>query len=187
MHIAETRLRRLLICAIAGDAFAYRDFLDQLACHLRGYLRRRIPQSPDDVEDLIQATLLSVHNARHTYKATEPLTAWVHAIARSRLMYFFRSRALRESLKSAPDDDAELLAVFDCEPPEARRDIGKLLEYLPEKQRLSIVYVKLQGLPVAETALLTGFSESAVKASVYRGLKRLAVLIRMAAREPSIL
>jgi RNA polymerase sigma-70 factor (ECF subfamily) len=40
------------------------------------------------------------------------------------------------------------------------------------------VHVKLQGLSVAETAQLTGLSESAVKVGVHRGLKALAARVR---------
>ena len=59
-----------------------------------------------------------------------------------------------------------------------RRVIGKLLDHLPDKQRLSIVHVKLQGLSVAEASRLTGLSESAVKVSIHRGLKALATYVR---------
>ncbi|SAK56950.1 RNA polymerase sigma factor [Caballeronia catudaia] len=175
---AESRLKALFVRGLDGDADAYRSFLQALTRHLRGFLRKRIPQLHDDIEDLVQEILLAVHNARHTYRQDEPLTAWLHAIARYKLMDFFRSRARRESLNDPLDDDAELLAYTDDEPARARHDIGKLLEHLPDKQRLPIVHVKLEGLSVTETARITGLSESAVKVGVHRGLKALAALIR---------
>ncbi|MCG7403261.1 MULTISPECIES: sigma-70 family RNA polymerase sigma factor [Caballeronia] len=178
MQEAENRLRVLFIAGLDGDPNAYRDFLQALTRHLRGYLRRRIPQHRDDVEDLVQDILLAVHNARHTYRTDEPLTAWLHAIARYKLMDYFRSRARRESLNDPIDDYADLLAVSDDEPAQARRDIGKLLEDLPDKQRLPIVHMKLEGLSVMETARITGLSESAVKVGVHRGLKALAARLR---------
>jgi RNA polymerase sigma-70 factor (ECF subfamily) len=70
------------------------------------------------------------------------------------------------------------LAATDNEVAEARRDLGKLLEQLPDRQRLPIVHTKLEGLSVAEAARITGMSESAVKVGVHRGLKALAALIR---------
>lgn len=178
MQSVETRLRALLIDAMAGNAHAYQTFLSELTRHLRGFLRRRIPQLSDDVEDLVQEILLAVHNGRHTYRPDEPLTAWVHAIARYKLMDFFRARARRESLNEPIDDYIDIFAVSDDEPAAARRDIGKLLAQLPDKQRLPIQHVKLEGLSVAETARLTGLSESAVKVGVHRGLKALAAKIR---------
>lgn len=175
---AESRLKALFVRGLDGDADAYRSFLQALTRHLRGFLRKRIPQYRDDVEDLVQEILLAVHNARHTYRPDEPLTAWLHAIARYKLMDFFRSRARRESLNDPLDDYADLLANTDDEPAQARHDIGKLLEHLPDKQRLPIVHMKLEGLSVTETARLTGLSESAVKVGVHRGLKALSALIR---------
>ncbi len=178
MHTAEQRLKTSFVDGLSGNASAYRLFLTELARHLRGYLRRRIPQLQDDAEDLVQEILLAVHNARHTYRPDEPLTAWVHAIARYKLMDFFRARSRRESLHDPIDDDADIFCAPDDEATDARRDIGKLLEHLPDKQRLSILHVKLQGLSVTETAQLTGLSESAVKVSVHRGLKALAARVR---------
>lgn len=178
LYPAETRLKALFVQGLEGDAQAYRDFLQALTRHLRGYLRRRIPQLRDDVEDLVQEILLAVHNARHTWRSDEPLTVWVHAIARYKLMDFFRSRARRDVLNDPLDDHADLFAAPDDEPAQARRDIGKLLDQLPDKQRLPIVHVKLEGLSVVETAKLTGLSESAVKVGIHRGLKALAARIR---------
>jgi RNA polymerase sigma-70 factor (ECF subfamily) len=178
VYSAEERLRTLFVAGLAGDASQYSAFLSELTRHLRGFLRKRIPQLHDDVEDLVQEILLAVHNARHTYRPDEPLTAWVHAIARYKLMDFFRTRARRESLHTPLDEHDDIFAEIDDEPADARRDIGKLLDHLPDKQRLSIVHVKLQGLSVAEASRLTGLSESAVKVSIHRGLKALATYVR---------
>jgi RNA polymerase sigma-70 factor (ECF subfamily) len=49
---------------------------------------------------------------------------------------------------------------------------------LPQRQRLPIVHVKLEGLSVAETAKRTGMSESAIKVGIHRGLKALAEKLR---------
>lgn len=178
MYNAEDRLRATFTSGLNGDAGAYREFLADLTRLLRGYIRKRIPQMHDDVEDIVQEILLAVHNARHTYRTDEPLTAWVHAIAHYKLMDFFRARARRGSLTESIDDYIDIFAAPDDEPGEARRDIGKLLDHLPDKQKLSIMHVKLHGLSVAEAARLTGLSESAVKVSVHRGLKALAAKVR---------
>jgi RNA polymerase sigma-70 factor (ECF subfamily) len=49
---------------------------------------------------------------------------------------------------------------------------------LPDRQRLPIVHVKIEGNSVADTALRTGMSESAVKIGIHRGLKALAAKVR---------
>lgn len=175
----EAQLQALLLRGLDGDSRAYREFLGALGSHLRAFLGRRLSQRPGEVEDLLQEVLLAVHNARHTYRADQPLTAWVQAIARYKLADHFRAFARREALHDPLlDDEQELFGVEDHEPAQASRDLGKLLCQLPDKQRLPIVHVKLEGLSVEETASLTGLSSAAVKVGIHRGLKALATIIR---------
>jgi len=178
INAIEERLRELLIRGLDGEAAAYRVFLMELSAHLRAFFRKRLASLPDDVEDLVQETLLALHNQRQTYKADLPLTAWVYAIARYKLVNLLRRRARRELLTDSLDDERDFLSSTDSEAAEARRDLGKLLDRLPDRQRLPIVHMKLEGLSVAETAHRTGMSESAVKVGVHRGLKALAARIR---------
>ena len=170
-------MRGLLLRGMAGDGPAYHAFLKELSAHLRAFLRRRLIRLPDDVEDLVQETLLAVHNQRHTYEADQPLTAWVHAIARYKLVDLLRRRAGRDALHEPLDDELAVFAACDTEAADARRDVAKLLELLPERQRLPIQYMKLEGMSVTEAARAAGMSESAVKVGVHRGLKALAAMI----------
>ena len=174
----EYRLRDLLVRGLAGDGAAYHAFLKDLSMHLRAFFRRRMHGLPDEVEDLVQEALLAVHNQRHTYDPGQPLTAWVHAIAKYKLVDLLRRRAARDLRTDPLDDVPEILAHNDSDAAAARLDLAKLLERLPDRQRLPIVHMKLEGLSVVETARVTGMSESAVKVGVHRGLKALAAMIR---------
>ncbi|MEJ1170026.1 sigma-70 family RNA polymerase sigma factor [Variovorax sp. CCNWLW235] len=178
MSDAEAALRSLFLRGLAGDAAAYREFLQKLSAHLRAFLGKRLFGWPDEVEDLVQECLLAMHNQRHTYQSDQPLTAWVHAIARYKMIDLLRAKSAREALHDPLDDDLAVFAESAIDASDARRDIGGLLETLPERQRLPIVHVKLEGLSVAETASLTGMSESAVKVGIHRGLKALAARLR---------
>lgn len=178
LNAGEERLRNLLLRGLAGDEPAYRQFLQELSAHLRAFLRRRLARLPDEVEDLVQESLLAIHIQRHTYDAAQPLTAWVHAIARYKLIDCLRRREKRELLSDPLDDEFGFAIDADAEAAHARRDLGKLLERLPQRQRLPIIHMKLEGLSVAQAAKLTGMSESAVKVGVHRGLKTLAAMIR---------
>ncbi|MDR6674675.1 sigma-70 family RNA polymerase sigma factor [Xanthomonas sp. 1678] len=178
LQAVEARLHLLFVAGLEGDARDYRAFLDELSAHLRGFLRRRLSHAPDDVEDVLQETLLAIHNSRHTYRRSEPLTAWVYAVARYKLLDFYRAHARKGPLQLPLTAADDLFAHADDAPAHARHEIGRLLEQLPDRHRLPIVHVKLQGLSVSETARLTGMSESAVKIGVHRGLKALALKIR---------
>ena len=178
MQDKDEHLKGLLVQGLAGDASAYHAFLKELAGYLRAFLRRRLVQMPDEVEDLVQESLLAVHNQRHTYDARQPLTPWVYALARYKLVDLLRRRTRTDMLNDPLDEESLLFVAADSEASDARRDVAKLLKQLPERQRLPIVHMKLEGLSVAETAQRTGMSESAVKVGVHRGLKALAAMIR---------
>jgi RNA polymerase sigma-70 factor (ECF subfamily) len=178
MPTREERLRTFLVPGLAGDADAYHTFLQEVSTSVRAFLRRRLTQWPDEVEDLVQETLLAIHNQRHTFDPAQSLDAWVHAIARYKLIDAFRRRARREARTASLDDTETVLATTDAEPGAVHYDLARLLDQLPARQRLSIVAMKIEGLSVSETARRTGMSEAAVKVAVHRGLKALAAKIR---------
>ena len=175
----EKLLHDLLQRGMAGDAAAYKQFLQALGAHLRGYYRKRLFGWPDDGEDLVQECLLAVHNKRHTYLPGQPLTAWVHAIARYKFIDLLRARSSREALHDPLDNSSVLQAEPVHEAHEARTDLMELLQHLPERQRRPIELVKIAGLSVAEAAQQTGMTASAIKVGVHRGLKALATQLAL--------
>ena len=175
----EERLRALMLRAQAGDEAAYRVLLKELSDRLRAYYRRRLTTIVDEVEDLVQETLLAIHNQRHTYDGSRPLTVWCYAIARYKLVDLLRRRGRREALTDSIDEDFDQrLSGDEPDATNTRRDLRQLLDALPERQRVSVVSVKIEGRSVAETATLTGMSESAIKVNVHRALKALAAKVR---------
>ena len=178
MTDVERELHDLFVRGLGGDAGAYQAFLQKLSVRLRAYLTRRLFGWPDEVEDVLQECLLAMHNQRHTYEVDQPVTAWAHAIARYKMTDRLRAKSVREDLHDPLNDDLEVFANSATEASDARRDLAGLLDTLPDRQRLPIVHVKLEGRSVVETARLTGMSESAVKVGIHRGLKMLAAKAR---------
>lgn len=177
-ELSELRLHALMVQGLAGDAVAYRDFLQVTAQHLRAFLRRRLSRWPDEVEDLVQESLLAIHNQRMTYDVDAPLTAWMYAIARYKLIDWLRRHAQRDKLSDPLDDENELFSTADSDAREAQRDLGKVLALLPEQQRAAIIHTKLDGWSVRETASALNISEASVKVAVHRGLKALAIKLQ---------
>jgi RNA polymerase sigma-70 factor (ECF subfamily) len=172
----EQRLKALMLLALAGDAAAEASLLTALAAALRRYFVRRLGDGAADVEDLVQETLIAVHGKRHTFDVRAPLTPWVYAIARYRLIdHFRRNRSRRET---ALEDVGELVDAGDFDAAEARRDLARLLETLPEKQRRLVTDVKIEGRSIEETSRSSGMSPSAVKVGVHRAVNALAKRFR---------
>jgi RNA polymerase sigma-70 factor, ECF subfamily len=167
----EDQLKALMIRSLRGDAAAYRQLLAILVGDLRSYFRNRIGLGADEIEDLVQETLLAIHTKRETYDAKQPLTAWLYAIARHKLVDRYRLEAKRAT--TPLDELHEPTSEREFETQMARRDVAIALQELPQKQADAIRCVKLEGLSVAETAIATGQSIPAVKVGIHRGLKKL--------------
>ena len=174
----EIRLKPLWLAAQSGDEQAYGESLALMAGQLRCYFRRRMPSLVSDVEDLVQETLLAVHLQRGTYDANYPVTAWLIAIARHKLVDLWRRRGRKEDLHEDVDDLDALPMAEENADSYAARDLSLLLQVLPAPQRQAIELTKLEGLSIAEASKRLGTSESSIKVLVHRGLKRLSELVK---------
>lgn len=165
-----------MIRGLAGDSAAHGELLSILSRYLRGYFSRRLGPGAADLEDLVQDTLLAIHLKRESYDAGQPFTPWAYAVARYKLIDHFRRCGVR---KAVPIEDAgDLFAAETADEGVARRDLDRLLDSLPARQRQVMVDVKLTGHSVEEAAQRSGMSISAVKVSIHRGLKALAKRVR---------
>lgn len=165
-----------MLAALDGDGRAYTALLAALTKHLRAYYGRRLGAHSDDAEDLVQDTLIAMHRRRDSYDPNQPLTAWVYAIARYRLIDHYRRRKVRNAV---PLEDAEaLFAEDEVTPAMARRDVGRLLAALPPAKAALIRATKIDGQTNAEAGAAAGLTEGAVKVTVHRSLKQLADRVR---------
>ena len=176
----EPELRALMLAGLGGDEASHKSLLMKLSAYLRAYFKgqlARIGRSASDAEDLVQETLIALHTRRHTYDRSQPLTPWVYAIARYRLVdYLRRTKAAKMDV---PVEEAEgVFAVDDVSAVDSGLDLTKLLAQLTPKMRQAIQFVKLDGLSVSEAAKRAGMSQSAIKVSVHRGLRALSLLVR---------
>ena len=178
-HPFERVIAPIWRLAQTGDEKAYEQALRLIAQRLRAFFRRRMNNTPEDAEDMVQETLLAIHTRRHTYDDAFPVSAWIMAIAKYKLIDFWRKHGKRETLTDEFDDtDLSQQSIIATEAASSNlADIQKLLHQLPEKQRQAIELIKLLGLSVSEAAQQTGLSESALKVQVHRGIKQLAALV----------
>jgi len=175
----ESTLKPLMLAGLNGDAKAHAQLLKCLSERLRAYFVRRLSASPDEVEDLVQETLLAVHLRRATYDRAQPFMAWAHAIARYKLIDHWRRRKIRAT---TPIDD---VSDFLASPPvdaDAGLDLTRVLSTLPLRQRALVEDVKVRGLSLSEAGLRGGLSEGAAKVALHRALKLLAERLRHADR-----
>ncbi|MGE5721529.1 MAG: sigma-70 family RNA polymerase sigma factor [Sphingomonadales bacterium] len=175
MRASEDQLKRWMLGGLDGDAEAHIALLRALAPMLRSFFGRRLGGASDDVEDLVQETLMAIHMRRGTYDRARPFVAWAYAVARYKMVDHFR-----RSRRAVPLEGLEDILVAEGfeDASGARMDIDRLLGGISAKQARVIRATKVDGLSIAETAQASGLSEADVKVSVHRGLKALTARLK---------
>lgn len=165
----------LMARAQRGDREAYRRLLDEIIPYLRS-LAARHHRDPQDIEDILQDMLLTLHAIRHTYDPARPFGPWLVAIAHRRSVdHLRRQRRLRsreapltperETFPPAQTNiDTELLD---------RRALHEAIEDLPTGQRRAIRLLKLEEMSLNEAAASSGMSVAALKLATHRAIKNL--------------
>ncbi len=159
-----------MLAALDGDAVAYRVLLGEMRTRLVAFVGRRLGDAAAG-EDLVQDTLMAIHSRRETYDPAQPVSAWVFAIARYKLIDYFRRNRLRATLPL--EEDAAIFATDDAADATARMDVETVLGNVPARQRELIRRVRIDGASIAEAAAAQGMTETAAKVSIHRGLKAL--------------
>ncbi len=162
-----------------GDAESYRRLLQSITPYLRA-LAHRFSLSGADLEDGVQDVLLTVHSIRHTYDPTRPFGPWLTAVARHRLLDRLRRRARQAGRETELTEAHETFAAVETNHPELAGEAGRLkaaIAALPEGQRRAVEMLKLKEMSLKEAAKASGQSETALKVSVHRAIKRLRVLM----------
>jgi len=157
--------------SLSGDKRAYAELLQETARFLRPFLAKRLSFT-NEVDDLLQEILLSLHKARHTYDGNRPYKPWAYAIAKFRLQDYLRahySDQLRHAIElsevenNLPEDVTESAFTYES--------ISGEIQKLPEKQATILQLMHQEGYTAKEVAEKMGMNESAVKVAAHRAYR----------------
>ena len=174
--VDNDRLAALMRGAQDGDGDAYGRLLNEVTPRLRrivGVRRRFLP--PEDVEDLVQDILLSLHAARATYDPRRPFIPWLLAIVRNRLADHAR-RYARVGARQVQIEDLDVTSFNQATNSVTERDPGELRQAiagLPAGQRGAIEMLKLREMSLKEAAAASGTSVGALKVATHRAMAAL--------------
>lgn len=172
-------LSMLLQQANAGDALAYRSFLEKLAPVVRAMARRgihRIGTPAADLEDAVQETLLAIHLKRHTWRQDQPIGPWIASITRYKLIDLARKHGRRKEVEL--DETFDLATPEPEEPALPEHEMSRLLESVNETQRSIVRSVSIKGVSIRDVAVSMKMSEGAVRVALHRALRALAIAYR---------
>jgi RNA polymerase sigma-70 factor (ECF subfamily) len=167
-----------MVAAQAGDRTAYETLLRECVPFIKRVARSQGVQA-DALDDVVQDTLLSVHQARQTYDPSRPFTAWLRAIAQRRAVDGLRrggrtrTREVYAPLAyenhTDPTGNPEE-AVWQVDHAEI---LGPAIGDLPAKQREAVEHLAVQAQSLEQAAFDTGQSVGALRVNWHRALKAL--------------
>lgn len=169
----------LMRAAMAGDEAAYRAFLKAITPSIRAAARRNLARyglGAADGEDVVQDTLLAIHLKRQTWDQARPIGPWISAIARNKFIDLMRRRG--RAVQVPIEDVATSLATEEATSALEGYEVARMLENLNEKQRTVVRSLAIDGASVRQTAERLNMTESAIRVTLHRAVKALAVIYR---------
>jgi RNA polymerase sigma-70 factor (ECF subfamily) len=167
--------RRLISDHLAGDPDAFATLVRRHQDRLWAVALRTLGDR-DEAADALQDALISAFKGARSYRGDAAVTTWLHRIVVNACIDRVRRRQARPSV---PLDAHEPAARRDDHAAtEARIDVQAALARLPAPQRLAVVLVDIEDLPVAEAAQLLGVAEGTVKSRCARARMALAAMLR---------
>ncbi len=172
MSNSKELLSQLMLESQNGNAVSYKKLLESISIQFRKYLAKRI-FNQEDIEDVLQDILISIHHARNSFLKDKPFEPWAFGIARNVLYkYYSKSKKLNQEILT---HEIETYETAKSEVIEDRRiDLLKeKLQLLSERQRKIIELLKFRGMSIEAVSKETGLSVSNVKVIAHRSYIKL--------------
>lgn len=156
-----------------GDSRSYERLLTEVLPVLRAVVSSKW-RKREDVEDIVQDVVLSLHAVRHTYDPHRPFMPWLMAITMRRIADAARKRAGRAGetlVDTIPETFHDVSTKIGQEHSEDHEAVQHAMAALPEGQREAVDLLKLKEMSLQEASAASGKSIVSLKVSVHRALK----------------
>lgn len=180
---SNMRLSQLMRAAQDGDRASYNRLLLEVLPLIRGTIRRQRTFLPhQDIEDLVQDVLLSLHSVLATYDPERPFIPWLMAITRNRLADGGRRNARLSAnevaVEKLPETFSETEPNIGAEEFGDREALRHAMANLPPGQQKALDLLKLKELSLKEASAVSGMSIPALKVAVHRAIKTLRGVLK---------
>lgn len=141
---------------------------------------RRMVQSHDDANDLLQNTFLKAWQSIENFRGDARLSTWLYKIAINESITFLAQERRRQNI-SLDDQGAALAATIEADTnidgDRLAVNLRKAIASLPEKQRLVFNMKYFDDMKYEDMSQILGTSVGALKASYHLAVKKIEQII----------
>lgn len=173
----------LVTAALGGQQAAYSALMDR---HREAVFRVARHHLGDESEalDITQEAFVSAFAALQRYDPAKPFRTWLLRITLNKCHDWGRRRAVRRLFRIArPLDDAFDVADAGQDPEAAAISarevarIGAAVAGLPAALKEPLILCRIEGMSMAEAAVILSLSEKAVETRIYRARQKLSGIL----------
>lgn len=188
----QTDWEKLIARALQKDESAVSEMI-RLTKSYGLFSARIIAGSQDSAEEILQRTYIKIFSNLENLRDPEKFLSWMHAIIRREALNYFAETNRKHSVVFSdlnPTDDEGSQQIFDPADdsidsrPDLQMDqkakqeiIEKIMESLPQEQRLTIYMYYYDQLKISEIAAAMQCSENTVKSRLKYGKDRIRDLV----------
>lgn len=165
-----------ITASLADDGEAFRRIVERHQSSIARRMRR-FARDAATVEELVQDVFVEAYFSLGGFSGRAPFEHWLNRIA-TRVGYaFLKKRQKQMKLSGNAIELGNCVAAEAVNPDEAVETLHRVLDRLSPRDRLVVTLLYLENRGVAETAALTGWSQTMVKVQAFRARAKLRKLL----------
>lgn len=179
----QKNVERLVEDAVRGDARAFEILMETHESRMYA-VALRMCQNREDAQDCLQEAMIRVYKALPTFKGESSFSTWAYRITMNTCLDDLRRKKNKtaSSLDALLDlgwspADEENTPERKFSQTEAKREISRAIQSLPEDMRAAIVLRDIHGFSYEEIASMLSINIGTIKSRISRGREKLREIL----------
>ena len=181
----------LIAAVLDGDSASFEPLVRKYQPRVFG-TARRYARRESEVEDIVQEIFIKAFQKLNGFRGDAPFEHWLMRVAVRTCYDFLRGhqRNRETAFSELTEPEADWLDRFVVQPDVAEENAGaarqlvdKILSRLSPAARMVITLLEIEGRPVKEIAVMTGWSVPLVKVRAFRARAEMRKILRSISKD----
>lgn len=169
-------MEELIKRALKGDKNAYIELIESMDAELVGLAMIKL-KNREDVNDVIQETIIKSYHKLHTLKDYSKFESWIKRILINECMDIYRAKKIQDSI-FVKIVDGEVYSEYDLSMEKVEEDIDfqEFLKGFEHQDRIILTLHYAQHCSANDIAMMMGINVNTVKSRLNRAKKKIKEL-----------